>query len=156
MYICVCTRNTIFMIYHEQAQQNFVVTEPSLPDNPIVFASDGFLKLTGYTSKQASRVDITILLSTFRSRALYCCVFLSMVDALSLAGSLRVWGFWYCSFCCRRLLKELNNHINSEREELNVPYKVKLPACFQHLPFYPNRTHAATLTLPAMLSCFTV
>lgn len=37
----------------QQAQQNFVVTEPSLPDNPIVFASDGFLKLTGYTSKQA-------------------------------------------------------------------------------------------------------
>ncbi|CAM9279412.1 unnamed protein product [Pylaiella littoralis] len=34
------------------AQQNFVVTEPSLPDNPIVFASNGFLKLTGYTSKQ--------------------------------------------------------------------------------------------------------
>ncbi|CAN0448357.1 unnamed protein product, partial [Hapterophycus canaliculatus] len=34
------------------AQQNFVVTEPSLPDNPIVFASDGFLKLTGYTSKE--------------------------------------------------------------------------------------------------------
>nr|AML76385.1 putative LOV domain-containing protein [Punctaria latifolia] len=36
----------------QTAQQNFVVTEPSLPDNPIVFASDGFLKLTGYTSKQ--------------------------------------------------------------------------------------------------------
>ena len=35
-----------------------MVTEPSLPDNPIVFASDGFLKLTGYTSKQVSRVDI--------------------------------------------------------------------------------------------------
>ncbi|CAN0326274.1 unnamed protein product, partial [Ectocarpus sp. 12 AP-2014] len=34
------------------AQQNFVVTEPSLADNPIVFASDGFFKLTGYTSKE--------------------------------------------------------------------------------------------------------
>lgn len=31
------------------AQQNFVVTDPSLPDNPIVFASQGFYKLTGYT-----------------------------------------------------------------------------------------------------------
>ncbi|CAM9648904.1 unnamed protein product, partial [Ectocarpus sp. 6 AP-2014] len=36
----------------EMAQQNFVVTEPSLSDNPIVFASDGFFKLTGYTSKE--------------------------------------------------------------------------------------------------------
>ncbi|CAN0224430.1 unnamed protein product [Scytosiphon promiscuus] len=36
----------------QTAQQNFVVTEPSLPDNPIVFASDGFLKLTGYTSEE--------------------------------------------------------------------------------------------------------
>jgi len=30
------------------AQQNFVVTDPNLPDNPIVFASQGFYDLTGY------------------------------------------------------------------------------------------------------------
>ena len=34
------------------AQQNFVITDPSLPDNPIVFASQGFLSLTGYTLEQ--------------------------------------------------------------------------------------------------------
>lgn len=34
------------------AQQNFTVSDPSLPDNPIVYASDGFLKLTGYTREQ--------------------------------------------------------------------------------------------------------
>nr|AML79522.1 putative LOV domain-containing protein [Sargassum thunbergii] len=34
------------------AQQIFVVTEPSLPDNPIVYASAGFLKLTGYKIEQ--------------------------------------------------------------------------------------------------------
>jgi len=34
------------------AQQNFVITDPSLPDNPIVFASQGFLNLTGYTLDQ--------------------------------------------------------------------------------------------------------
>jgi len=33
----------------QTAQQNFVITDPSLPDNPIVFASHGFLTLTGYT-----------------------------------------------------------------------------------------------------------
>jgi|TARA_B100000927_G_scaffold265560_1_gene238352 PAS domain S-box-containing protein len=32
----------------QTAQQNFVITDPSLPDNPIVFASQGFLTLTGY------------------------------------------------------------------------------------------------------------
>jgi PAS domain-containing protein len=30
------------------AQQNFVVTDPSLPDNPIIYATEGFCKLTGY------------------------------------------------------------------------------------------------------------
>ena len=34
------------------AQQNFVITDPSLADNPIVFASQGFLTLTGYTLDQ--------------------------------------------------------------------------------------------------------
>ena len=36
----------------QTAQQNFVITDPSLPDNPIVFASHGFLTLTGYTLEQ--------------------------------------------------------------------------------------------------------
>ncbi|KAJ1383320.1 PAS domain-containing protein [Ochromonadaceae sp. CCMP2298] len=30
------------------SQQNFLLTDPSLPDNPIVYASDGFCQLTGY------------------------------------------------------------------------------------------------------------
>jgi PAS domain S-box-containing protein len=34
------------------AQQNFTVSDPSLPDNPIVYASQGFLDLTGYRSDQ--------------------------------------------------------------------------------------------------------
>jgi PAS domain S-box-containing protein len=33
----------------QQSQHCFVITDPSLPDNPIVFASDDFLSLTGYT-----------------------------------------------------------------------------------------------------------
>ncbi|GMH60066.1 hypothetical protein TrST_g7692 [Triparma strigata] len=36
----------------QTAQQNFVVTDPSLPDNPIVYATQGFLNLTGYTLPQ--------------------------------------------------------------------------------------------------------
>ncbi|GMI41008.1 hypothetical protein TrCOL_g10574 [Triparma columacea] len=36
----------------QTAQQNFVVTDPSLPDNPIVYATQGFLDLTGYTLPQ--------------------------------------------------------------------------------------------------------
>lgn len=36
----------------QTAQQNFVISDPSLPDNPIVYASQGFLMLTGYTLDQ--------------------------------------------------------------------------------------------------------
>lgn len=32
-------------------QQNFVLSDPRLPDNPIVFATPGFYKLTGYTAE---------------------------------------------------------------------------------------------------------
>ncbi|CAN0506042.1 unnamed protein product, partial [Scytosiphon promiscuus] len=32
----------------QTAQQTFVITDASLPDNPIVFASGGFLELTRY------------------------------------------------------------------------------------------------------------
>lgn len=34
------------------SQHSFVITDPSLPDNPIVFASDDFLKLTKYNRDQ--------------------------------------------------------------------------------------------------------
>lgn len=33
-------------------RQNFVVTDPTLPDNPIVFASQGFYELTGYCAEE--------------------------------------------------------------------------------------------------------
>lgn len=36
----------------QTAQQNFVITDPSQPDNPIVFASQGFLDLTLYNLSQ--------------------------------------------------------------------------------------------------------
>jgi PAS domain S-box-containing protein len=32
----------------QAAQRSFVITDPSLPDNPIIFASQGFLELSGY------------------------------------------------------------------------------------------------------------
>ena len=32
----------------ERIQQNFVISDPSLPDSPIVFASEGFLDMVGY------------------------------------------------------------------------------------------------------------
>ena len=36
----------------ESSQQSFIITDPSLTDNPIVFASDGFLEVTGYARDQ--------------------------------------------------------------------------------------------------------
>lgn len=36
----------------ERIQQNFVICDPSLPDCPIVFASDAFLELTEYPREE--------------------------------------------------------------------------------------------------------
>jgi len=36
----------------QKSQHAFIITDPSLHDNPIVFASPGFLKLTGYEREQ--------------------------------------------------------------------------------------------------------
>ncbi|KAH8069051.1 PAS domain-containing protein [Aureococcus anophagefferens] len=36
----------------KHARRSFVITDPTLPDNPIVFASGGFLSLTGYKLEQ--------------------------------------------------------------------------------------------------------
>nr|AML79113.1 putative LOV domain-containing protein [Adiantum aleuticum] len=35
-----------------RAQFNFVLTDPRIQDNPIVYASDGFLAMTGYTAEE--------------------------------------------------------------------------------------------------------
>lgn len=36
----------------QNSQQNFLITDPNLVDNPIVFASDGFCELTGYSRSE--------------------------------------------------------------------------------------------------------
>eukprot|EP01032_Pedospumella_encystans_P020827 gene20827-23654_t len=36
----------------QTAEHNFLITDPSLSDNPIVYASQGFLNLTGYELDQ--------------------------------------------------------------------------------------------------------
>ena len=33
----------------QTAQRSYVITDPALPDNPIIFASKGFCELTGYS-----------------------------------------------------------------------------------------------------------
>nr|AML79445.1 putative LOV domain-containing protein [Huperzia selago] len=35
-----------------QHEYNFVLCDPKLPDNPIVYASEGFLKMTGYSAQE--------------------------------------------------------------------------------------------------------
>nr|AML79648.1 putative LOV domain-containing protein [Hoheria angustifolia] len=36
----------------ERIEKNFVITDPRLPDNPIIFASDSFLELTEFTREE--------------------------------------------------------------------------------------------------------
>lgn len=55
-----CTRQTdvlnhsdlVLMKTLQKAHRSFCITDPSIPDNPIVFASQEFLKATGYTLEQ--------------------------------------------------------------------------------------------------------
>jgi PAS domain S-box-containing protein len=42
----------IFQLISSCCYQNFAISDPTLPDNPIVYVSQGFLDLTGYTLDQ--------------------------------------------------------------------------------------------------------
>lgn len=44
----------------ERIQQNFTISDPSLPDCPIVFASDSFLELTGYPRHEVSDLHVPV------------------------------------------------------------------------------------------------
>lgn len=52
----------------QQSQHCFVITDPSLQDNPIVFASDDFLSLTGYTREDVLGRNCRFLQGTESSR----------------------------------------------------------------------------------------
>lgn len=42
----------LFVKALQSSQPSFCVTDPQLPDNPIVYASDSFIELTGYERSQ--------------------------------------------------------------------------------------------------------
>lgn len=52
-----------------QSQQSFVITDPSLQDNPIVYASDDFLELTGYSRDQVLGRNCRFLQGTDTNKA---------------------------------------------------------------------------------------
>jgi PAS domain S-box-containing protein len=52
----------------QQSQHCFVITDPSLEDNPIVFASDDFLSLTGYAREDVLGRNCRFLQGTETSR----------------------------------------------------------------------------------------
>ena len=52
----------------EASQQSFIITDPSLTDNPIVFASDGFLEVTGYAREQVLGRNCRFLQGTDTSK----------------------------------------------------------------------------------------
>jgi len=53
----------------QQSQHAFVITDPSLQDNPIVFASDDFLSLTGYDREDVLGRNCRFLQGTDTSQA---------------------------------------------------------------------------------------
>ena len=52
----------------QSSQHSFIITDPSLEDNPIVFASDDFLKLTGYSREQVLGRNCRFLQGTDTSK----------------------------------------------------------------------------------------
>lgn len=52
----------------QSSQHSFIITDPSLGDNPIVFASDDFLKLTGYSRDQVLGRNCRFLQGTDTSK----------------------------------------------------------------------------------------
>jgi PAS domain S-box-containing protein len=52
----------------QQSQHSFVITDPSLADNPIVFASDDFLSLTGYAREDVLGRNCRFLQGTETSK----------------------------------------------------------------------------------------
>mmetsp|Transcript_52479 Transcript_52479/g.147315 ORF Transcript_52479/g.147315 Transcript_52479/m.147315 type:complete len:491 (+) Transcript_52479:100-1572(+) len=53
----------------QQSQHSFIITDPSLQDNPIVFASDDFLNLTGYSREDVLGRNCRFLQGTETSQA---------------------------------------------------------------------------------------
>jgi PAS domain S-box-containing protein len=53
----------------QQSQHSFVITDPSLNDNPIVFASDDFLNLTGYSREDVLGRNCRFLQGTDTSQS---------------------------------------------------------------------------------------
>ncbi len=41
----------------ERIQQSFVVSDPNLPDCPIIYASDGFIEYTGCVAQPTARAS---------------------------------------------------------------------------------------------------
>lgn len=53
----------------QQSQHSFIITDPSLQDNPIVFASDDFLNITGYAREEVLGRNCRFLQGTETSQA---------------------------------------------------------------------------------------
>lgn len=53
----------------QRSQHSFVITDPSLQDNPIVFASDDFLSLTGYSREEVLGRNCRFLQGTDTDKA---------------------------------------------------------------------------------------
>ena len=62
-------RDHSFIQSVQKSQQCFVITDPSLQDNPIVYASDDFLTLTGYSREEVLGRNCRFLQGTETSRS---------------------------------------------------------------------------------------
>ena len=80
----------------QAAQRSFCITDPSLPDNPIVFASQSFLETTGYTMEQVDRQpSLNGQPNTPASRQINLTLALALALALAIALALaRMTGAW--------------------------------------------------------------
>ena len=75
----------------KSSQQNFVLTNPSLADNPIVYASAGFLQHSGYSAGEIIGRNMRILQVHNLHTYIYTYVYIYIY--------IYVWPF-FTSICC--------------------------------------------------------
>ena len=53
-------RNGVFFAAIEMTQMPMILTDPNLPDNPVVFANRAFGELTGYEQDEVDRAELPL------------------------------------------------------------------------------------------------
>ena len=93
----------------ERIQQNFVISDPHLPDCPIVFASDGFLELSEYSREEILGRNCRFLQVSDAA----CCSIRRQQPGHAIAGLPHGRHRQLCRRCCKPCFLKTNRILRS-------------------------------------------